>query len=195
VYPVFTPTHTFETAPDLDVLIIAGGPGWWNPTLNATLDYIAKTAPNSKQVLTICTGSALAARAGIMKGRKATANKTSWPNAIKAGPNTTWISHADWVEDESSLHPVWRSLGVIAGLDLMGQLDIQREERVLHRQHLGAPEAYRSEFRSLCKERDGGQPGCHSILSTLWHGAHGAHSTCVTVTDDDHVEISGGLLL
>jgi putative intracellular protease/amidase len=76
VYPVLPPTHTFETAPGLDVLILAGGPGWRNPTLNATLDYIAKTAPNVRQILTICTGSALAARAGIMKGRKATTNKT-----------------------------------------------------------------------------------------------------------------------
>lgn len=119
VYPVLPPTHTFEMAPELDVLILAGGPGWRNPTLNATLDYIAKTAPHVKQVLTICTGSALGARAGIMNGRKATTNKTSWPNAVKAGPNTTWVPHARWVEDESSLPPIWSSSGVTAGLDLM----------------------------------------------------------------------------
>ena len=39
VYPSLTPTHTFETAPELDVLIIPGGPGWRNPTsLNATME-------------------------------------------------------------------------------------------------------------------------------------------------------------
>lgn len=119
VYPVLPPTHTFETAPKLDVLILAGGPGWRNPTLNATLDYIARTAPKVKQVLTICTGSALAARAGIMNGRKATTNKTSWPNVVKAGLNTTWVPHARWVEDESSMPPIWSSSGVTAGLDLM----------------------------------------------------------------------------
>ncbi|KAJ4323251.1 hypothetical protein N0V94_001995 [Neodidymelliopsis sp. IMI 364377] len=119
VYPVIPPTHTFETAPELDVLILAGGPGWRNPTLNNTLDYIARTAPKVKQVLTICTGSALAARAGIMKGRKATTNKTSWPNAVKAGTDTTWMPHARWVEDESSTPPIWSSSGVTAGLDLM----------------------------------------------------------------------------
>ncbi|KAH6643821.1 class I glutamine amidotransferase-like protein [Boeremia exigua] len=119
VYPVLPPTHTFETAPELDVLILAGGPGWRNPTLNATLDYIARTAPNVKQVLTICTGSALAARAGIMKGRKATTNKTSWPNAVKAGLNTTWVPRARWVEDESTFPPIWSSSGVVAGIDLM----------------------------------------------------------------------------
>lgn len=91
VYPVLPPTHTFENAPDLDVLILAGGPGWRNPTLNATLDYIAKITPIVEQVLTICTGSALAARAGITKERKATTNKTSWPNAVNAGLKTTWV--------------------------------------------------------------------------------------------------------
>lgn len=103
VYPVLPPTHTFETTPDLDALFLAGGPGWHNPTLNATLDFIANTAPNVKQVLTICTGSALAARAGIRNRRKATMSKTSWPNAVRARPNTTWVPHARWVEDQVHL--------------------------------------------------------------------------------------------
>ncbi|KAF3045211.1 hypothetical protein E8E12_010746 [Didymella heteroderae] len=119
VYPVLSPMHTFDTAPDLDVLILAGGTGWRNPTLDATLDHIAETAPNVKQVLTICTGSALVARAGIMEGRKANTNNISWPNAVKTGSNTTWIPHARWVEGDSSLPPIWTSSGVIAGLDLM----------------------------------------------------------------------------
>ena len=56
VYPVLPPTHTLETAPELDVLILAGDPGWHNPTLNATLDSIARTTPKVKQVLAICKG-------------------------------------------------------------------------------------------------------------------------------------------
>lgn len=119
VYPLLPPTHTFETAPELDVLIIPGGPGWRNPSLNATLDYIRKTAPNVKQIITICTGAALAGRAGIMAGKKATTNKSSWPSAISANPNTTWIPNARWVEDYSSEPPTWSSSGVTAGLDLM----------------------------------------------------------------------------
>jgi transcriptional regulator GlxA family with amidase domain len=120
VYPSLTPTHTFETAPDIDVLIIPGGPGWRNPTsLDATMAYIRRTAPKVKQVITICTGSALAARAGIMNGRKATANKSSWATTVAANPNTTWVPSARWVEDYSGLPPVWSSSGVTAGLDMM----------------------------------------------------------------------------
>ncbi|KAF1931683.1 class I glutamine amidotransferase-like protein, partial [Didymella exigua CBS 183.55] len=126
VYPMLPPTHTFKSAPTLDVLILAGGPGWCDPTLNAMLEYIAKTAPNVRQVLTICTGSALAARAGIMNGSKATTNKSSWPNTVKTRLNITWVPHARWVEDESSSPPVWSSSGVTAGLDLMLHLVSQR---------------------------------------------------------------------
>ena len=119
VYPLLAPTHTFETAPELDVLIIPGGPGWRNPNLNATLEFIRKTAPKVQQVITICTGAALASRAGIMKGRRATTNKTSWPNAVAANPDTIWVPSARWVEDHSATPPVWSSSGVTAGIDLM----------------------------------------------------------------------------
>ncbi|KAF1942552.1 class I glutamine amidotransferase-like protein [Clathrospora elynae] len=120
VYPSLTPTHTFKTAPELDILIIPGGPGWRNPTsLNATMAYIRETAPKVRQVLTICTGSALAARAGIMDGKKATSNKSSWATTVAENPNTTWVPSARWVEDSSGSPPVWSSSGVTAGIDMM----------------------------------------------------------------------------
>lgn len=55
VWPTLPPTHTFDNAPDLDVLIIPGGPGMRSPYLNNTLKYIAETTPKVKHVITICT--------------------------------------------------------------------------------------------------------------------------------------------
>ncbi|OAL01406.1 class I glutamine amidotransferase-like protein [Phaeosphaeriaceae sp. SRC1lsM3a] len=121
MFSLHPPTHTFETAPELDVLIIPGGPGWRNPAWNASLEYIKRTAPKVKQVITICTGAGLAARAGIMAGRKATTNKSSWKEVVSApeSANTTWVTSARWVEDYSSEPPVWSSSGVTSGIDLM----------------------------------------------------------------------------
>ncbi|EOA84965.1 uncharacterized protein SETTUDRAFT_137217 [Exserohilum turcica Et28A] len=120
VYPTLTPTHTFETAPPLDVLIIPGGPGWRNPTtLNATMQYIRDTTPKVRHVLTICTGSALAARSGILNGKRATSNKLSWVTTVENNPNTTWVPSARWVEENESSPPIWSSSGVTAGIDMM----------------------------------------------------------------------------
>lgn len=121
MFSLHRPDYTFETAPELDVLIIPGGAGWRNPAWNASLQYIKKTAPKVKQVITICTGAGLAARAGIMDGRKATTNKSSWTEVTSAptSANTTWVKSARWVEDYSSHPPIWSSSGVTAGIDLM----------------------------------------------------------------------------
>jgi transcriptional regulator GlxA family with amidase domain len=68
----------------------------------------------------MCTGSALAVRAGILTGKKATTNKSAWPSKVNANPHTTWVPDARWVEDYSSTPPRWScSWNVTAGLDLM----------------------------------------------------------------------------
>ncbi|KAK7189005.1 class I glutamine amidotransferase-like protein [Paraphaeosphaeria sporulosa] len=121
VWTTFTPTHTFDTAPEVDVLIVPGGPGARNPNMTAVWNYIAKAAPKTKHVLTICTGSGVAAKAGIMDGRKATTNKAAWKEITAYGPNTEWIPKARWVEDESAEPPIWSSSGVTSGFDMLLQ--------------------------------------------------------------------------
>ena len=73
VWPTLNPTHTFETAPDLDVLIVPGGPGMRSPNLNTTIEWLGQKAKEVKHVVTICTGAGLAARAGVMDGRRVSA--------------------------------------------------------------------------------------------------------------------------
>ena len=76
----FLPTHTFETAPeDIEVLLVPGGIGARD--LNATqpaADFVKARFHKLQYLLTVCTGSALTARTGILDGRNATTNKRSW---------------------------------------------------------------------------------------------------------------------
>ncbi|KAM7215482.1 Class I glutamine amidotransferase-like protein [Rhypophila decipiens] len=114
VFPTLPPSHTLATAPkNLDVLIIPGGLGTRSPLINATIEYISKTYPNLQYLLTVCTGSVLAARAGLLDGRRATTNKASWSNNVIYGPKTKWIPHARWVVDGN----IWTSSGISAGID------------------------------------------------------------------------------
>ncbi|KAF4470466.1 hypothetical protein FALBO_2634 [Fusarium albosuccineum] len=114
-WPVVPPTATFDDDLDLDVLIVPGGGGARNPDLKAVTDYIAKMFPNVKIFMTICTGSGVAARAGVLDGHMATTNKNAWATMTAFGPNVKWVSPARYVIDGK----VWSSSGVTSGLDLI----------------------------------------------------------------------------
>lgn len=96
------------------MLIIPGGLGTRSPLINATIKYIADTYPNVQYLITVCTGSALAARAGVLDGRRATTNKASWSANVVYGPKTKWIPRARWVVDGN----IWTSSGISAGIDV-----------------------------------------------------------------------------
>lgn len=111
-----TPTHTFTTAPPIDVLIVPGGIGNRDPAnVEEVVKYIAKAYPTLKYLITVCTGSGLAARAGVLDGKRATTNKRAWARTIPFGPKVQWIAHARWVVDGN----IWTSSGVSAGLDII----------------------------------------------------------------------------
>lgn len=107
------PTHSFATAPPLDVLIVPGGSGTRAPDLNNTRTFIKNTYPSLQYLLTICTGSALVAPTGILDGRNATSNKAAWAWATSQGPNVNWVPKARWTTDGN----IWTSSGVAAGID------------------------------------------------------------------------------
>ncbi|GLB41557.1 putative protein kinase activity [Lyophyllum shimeji] len=106
------PTHTFDTAPPLEVLLIPGGIGAIAPG-EAAIDFVAKVYPSLKYLVTICNGASIAARAGVLDGRKATTNKMGWETEVAKGPQVKWVAHARWVVDGN----IWTSSGVSAGLD------------------------------------------------------------------------------
>ena len=71
-----TPAHSFADAPRIDLLVVPGGFGT-RPLLEdeETLGWIRRTAASAQQVTSVCTGSLLYAKAGLLAGRRAT---THW---------------------------------------------------------------------------------------------------------------------
>ena len=110
------PTHTFESTPSLDVLIVPGGLGTREstPAVNEAISYIQEVYPKLKYLITVCTGSGLVARAGILDGKRATTNKRAWATITQWAPNVQWVAHARWVVDGN----IWTSSGVSAGIDV-----------------------------------------------------------------------------
>ncbi|KAG5925573.1 hypothetical protein E4U42_004152 [Claviceps africana] len=111
------PTHTFDKPPrDIDVLLLPGGPGMRHADLSrAAVDFVRRTYPDVKYLLTVCTGAGLAAAAGVLDGKRATTSKSSWKDVVAMGPKVKWVSPARWTVDGK----VWTSSGVTSGLDLI----------------------------------------------------------------------------
>ncbi|KAE8334540.1 hypothetical protein BDV24DRAFT_172391 [Aspergillus arachidicola] len=110
------PTHTFASAPPLDVLLIPGGLGTRSlaAPVEHAISFIRSNHVHLKYLITICTGTSLAARAGILDGKRATTNKMAWAESTALRPQVEWVPHARWVVDGN----IWTSSGVSAGIDV-----------------------------------------------------------------------------
>lgn len=111
------PTHTYHKPPrDIDVLLVPGGMGVRSGNSSVpAVRFIRKAYPAVKYLLTVCTGAGVAAKAGVLDGKRATTNKAAWNETVKMGPNVRWVSPARWTIDGN----VWTSSGVASGLDLI----------------------------------------------------------------------------
>ena len=108
------PTHTFETAPSLDVLLVPGGQGTRSEGITSAISYIERTYPTLQYLITICTGAGLAARAGLLDSKRATTNKLSWEATVALRPAVQWVPQARWMVDGN----IWTSSGISAGVDV-----------------------------------------------------------------------------
>lgn len=98
-----------------DILLIPGGMGTRTEVDNdACIDWIASHSSRASYIASVCTGSALLAKAGVLNGKKATTNKVAFSWVCAQGPETEWIAKARWVKDGN----VFTSAGVSAGIDM-----------------------------------------------------------------------------
>jgi putative intracellular protease/amidase len=113
--PVLKLDYTFANVPKLDILMLPGGAGTRREVKNdafvKTLKALAEAAP---KVATICTGSAVLAKTGLLDGHKATTNKRAYAWATSQSDQVSWVPEARWVEDGK----FFTSSGVSAGIDM-----------------------------------------------------------------------------
>lgn len=113
--PTTQAEYAFAEAPAYDILLVPGGFGTRQAVNNAPL-LLALTAASRRATVTttVCTGSALLARTGLMDGRPATSNKVAWDWVVQQGPRVRWQRKARWVDDGDLI----TSSGVSAGIDM-----------------------------------------------------------------------------
>lgn len=115
-----------DACPPLDVLLVPGGIGTRAAVEDAALlAWIRERSEAAAVVMSVCTGSGLLARAGVLDGRRATSNKRAFDWAVSQGPNVEWIRRARWVHDGN----LWTSSGVSAGIDMTFAFIAERHGR------------------------------------------------------------------
>ena len=120
--PAMVAAESTERCPKLDVLLVPGGVGIREQMGNeALLEWLRERADQAEIVLSVGTGSALLAKAGLLDGRRATSNKRGLAWVREQGPRVQWIGRARWVDDGKYV----TGSGVAAGIDLALHL-IQR---------------------------------------------------------------------
>lgn len=107
--------YAFSDPEEYEIVLVPGGRGTRSEVSNPViLDWLRHAEPRAKYVTSVCTGSALLAKAGLLDGQRATSNKNAFDWVVKQGPNVHWVREARWVEDGK----YFTSSGVSAGMDM-----------------------------------------------------------------------------
>jgi putative intracellular protease/amidase len=97
------------------ILVIPGGIGTRKLVTDTTfLQTLKDTVMISKYCLSICTGSALFAKSGVLNGKKATSNKKALDWVMTNSSAVLWQKKARWVVDGK----FYTASGVSAGIDM-----------------------------------------------------------------------------
>ncbi|WP_394147992.1 DJ-1/PfpI family protein [Shewanella atlantica] len=126
---VVTDISTLKVTP-CDLFIVPGGLGTRKLVEDEELMlWLRKQAEVSGKVFSICTGSALLAKAGILNGVSATTNKMAYQWVTGLAGQVNWQPSARWVDDGKYLTSSGVSAGTDAALFYIKQLRGESEAR------------------------------------------------------------------
>jgi transcriptional regulator GlxA family with amidase domain len=107
------PDTTFAGCPQLDCLLVPGGQGTRQQVDNDVLvRFVAEQAKGCQAILSVCTGSFILHRAGLLDGRRATTHWSSLARLAELGG--VEVVQQRFVRDGN----IWSAAGVSAGIDL-----------------------------------------------------------------------------
>ncbi|MFO8109403.1 MAG: DJ-1/PfpI family protein [Thermoplasmata archaeon] len=108
-------TQPISQIKETDILLIPGGSGVRREIDNPDMiSHLKELAAEAGFVLTVCTGSVLLAKTGLLKDLKATSNKMVFDWVVEQDRDVQWVPEARWVKDGK----FYTSSGVTAGMDM-----------------------------------------------------------------------------
>jgi len=111
----FTPDVTKDNCPELDLLLVPGGMGTRTQVKNANLlKWIANKSARTRLTGSVCTGSSLLGKAGLLDRREATTHWHAFDFLQQAAPNAYIREDLRFTIDGS----IFTSAGISAGIDM-----------------------------------------------------------------------------
>ncbi len=107
--------YSYADCPALDLILLPGGWGTLAELENESLlSFLRERSETAEFTMSVCSGSAILARAGLLDGRRATSNKQLFKLATMQSDKVDWVEQARWVEDGTFV----TASGVSAGTDM-----------------------------------------------------------------------------
>lgn len=113
------PDYSFNDCPPVDILVVPGGWGTRKEMNNAfLLSWVAERGKKVEALASVCTGSLLLGKAGLLEGKRATTHWRSLDWMIELFPKTRVEKGLHFVEDGN----LFTSAGISAGIDMALQV-------------------------------------------------------------------------
>jgi transcriptional regulator GlxA family with amidase domain len=131
---VVHPEHSYETVPPLDALLYPGGQGT-RPQLRdeAQLEWVRGQRAKVPLMTSVCTGSLVYARAGLLKGRPATTHWGSLDLLHELDPSIEVRPDDRFVDDGDVVTAAGVSAGIDMALHLVARLHSVERAREVRR--------------------------------------------------------------
>ena len=129
------PAYTIHDCPAPDILLVPGGQGTRREINNpALMAWIAEQAGRVELLLSVCTGSLMLAKAGLLDSLRATTYHTAFDRLADLAPTATLCPGLRYVDNGHIITSAGISAGIDMSLHVVGRLLGEAAARATARQ-------------------------------------------------------------
>lgn len=114
--------HSFASAPQADVVVVPGGDVHVVEHDEATLAWVKKQAVDADHVMSVCTGSFILGRSGLLDGATATTFHRSFDTMQREFPKVKIVRDQRWVDAGKVVTSSGLASGIDTSLHVVAQL-------------------------------------------------------------------------
>ena len=128
------PDHTWDSAPDVDVLVYPGGQGTRVQVNDeAVHEWLKKIAGSGALMTSVCTGALVYAGAGLLHDRPATTHWANFDELLAIDPSIEADKESRFVDDGDVVTAAGVSAGIDMALHLVARLHSKERAKEVRR--------------------------------------------------------------